>query len=140
MPETPEHGRELAKPHVPLWSAGRTADALGVSRAVLERQRTAGSLLRVMSSDGEWFCPITQFERRDVAVFVRPALRRFLTTLREFDPWTVGVLMVTPAQELDDLTPSVWTHQGRDERSLAAFADRVRAEWTHGAQKSNSKP
>lgn len=128
----PEADRsELADLLAPLWSAKRTQEALGgLSRATMHDRRKTGSVLGVKTTDGAIFYPVAQFEAHGGKVRVKPGLRPFLMALRERDPWTVAVLLHTPADELGGLTPLDWVRKERDVDVLVAYARAVDAEFS----------
>jgi hypothetical protein len=115
-----------------VWSQGRTCEALSVSRAELADFRRAGSVLGLTTADGDLVYPVSQFQRREGTVEVRPALVPFLRALRGFDPWAVAVLLHTPAPELDNATSLDWARDGADPATLAAYAAVAAREWAAG--------
>lgn len=120
---------ELADLVAPVWTAEHTRRVLDLSRpSMLDRRRT-GSLLALRSSDGDFFYPVSQFEKRDGKVRVKPALRKFMMALRDHDPWSIAVLHHTPAPELADLTPLEWVRQGRPVQTLVDYARTLNAEF-----------
>ena len=133
VPMRPSLGRsEMGDLVGPFWTEGKTIEALGVeSRDVLAGMRGARTLLGMEGADGDCFYPVIQFETRDGAVWVKPALIQFFTALRDRDPWTVGVLLHTPAPELDGLTPAIWVRQELDVDTLVDYARRLAHEWAH---------
>ncbi len=107
----------------PFWTADHTANRLNITPDELDRQRATGGLLGVTPSDSDRvFYPVFQFEKRTGKVQVKPALRVFMATLRDHDPWTIAVLINTPAPELDGLTPLGWAEANRDTATLIAYA------------------
>lgn len=126
-----EDPNEIADLLAPFWTARRTAEALGgLRRSTMAERRKTGSLLGVKTTDGDFFYPVAQFERRDGKIQVKPALRKFMMALRDRDPWTVGILLHTPAPELGDLTPLDWVRRNGDEQRLVRYARIVDAEFT----------
>jgi hypothetical protein len=121
---------EIAKLVGPMWSEAKVCDALGIEAKALATRREEGTVLVPMMSDGVRAYPISQFQRTDGAIEVRPALIPFLTTLRHFDPWTVAVLLQTPAPELEDKTPFDWLGIGGDPKVLEDLARTVSSEWS----------
>jgi hypothetical protein len=122
---------ELAGLLAPYWTASRTAQALGgLARSTMTERRRTGSLLGLRTTDGDFFYPIAQFETHGGKVRVKPALRTFFMTLRAHDRWAVGVMLHTPAPELDGLTPLAWAGQRRDPEVLAGYARMLDAEWS----------
>lgn len=122
------HRSKLADLVAPVWTAEHTRRVLNLARPTMLERRRTGSLLALRSSDGEFFYPVSQFEKRDGKVRVKPALRQFMMVLRDQDPWTIAVLQHTPAPELDGLTPSGWVRQGRHPQTLVDYARVVNAE------------
>lgn len=130
--ETPN---ELADLLGPFWTGARVREALGVpTRQALDSRRRNGSVLALKSTDGALFYPVAQFQRRpDGQIQVKPALVGLFRTLRGFDSWTVGVLLHTPAPELDGLTPLDWVGQGKDVGALEELGLAIAREWSTGA-------
>ena len=60
-----------------------------------------------------------------------------LEPLRSFDPWTVAVLLNTPAPELDGATPIEWARQGGAQDALRDLAQVVAKEWVAGGLPSS---
>lgn len=120
---------EMAELVAPVWSAEHARRVLGISRPAMLDRRKTGSLLAVQSSDGDFFYPVSQFEKQAGKVRVKPALRQFMMALRDHDPWTIAVLNHTPAPELDDLTPLDWVRERRDAQTLADYARVLKAEF-----------
>lgn len=101
---------ELADLLGPFWSEAHTRNVLDRELSGSYAKSVAtGSVLGVVSSDGDVFYPVFQFRREpagpEAGVRVDPALVPVLRILRDLDPWTVGVFLHTPAPELDDQTP-----------------------------------
>jgi hypothetical protein len=117
----------------PVWSQGRTCEALSVSRAELADFRRAGGVLGLTTADGALVYPVSQFHRRGGTVEVRPSLVPFLTALRRFDPWAVAVLLHTPSPELHGATPLDWARGRGDLVALADYAKAVAREWAAGS-------
>jgi hypothetical protein len=124
---------ELANLVAPFWSEARVCNALGIKPVVLGQRRDAGTVLGLTTSDGVRVYPVNQFHRHDAAVDVRPALLPLLQTLRDFDPWTVAVLLNTPAPELDNQTPLNWVGRGGSPDLVSDLARAVAREWAAGA-------
>lgn len=120
---------ELAELVAPLWTAEHTRRVLGLSRATMLERRKSGSLLALKSSEGDFFYPIAQFEKRGEKVHVKPALRRFFMVLRDRDPWTIAALLHTPTPELDNLTPLEWVRAGNETETLVACAEVLNLEF-----------
>lgn len=115
----------------PLWSADKTQRALGVpTRAAMRNLCETGSLLGLPTADGVVFYPVAQFETHGGQTRVKPALQHFMVALRERDPWTVAVLLNTPADELDGHTPLVWVRREGDTGTLLEYANIVAAEFS----------
>jgi hypothetical protein len=112
----------------PLWTAEHARRVLKLSRATMAERRKTGSLLALRTTGGDFFYPVSQFEKRNGKVQVKPALRKFMMALRDQDPWTTAVLMQTPASELRDQTPLGWIRDGGDPQTLASYAEVLRAE------------
>jgi hypothetical protein len=125
---------ELAAFLGPFWSATKAREALRVgSRQAMESRRKSGALLGLRTSDGAIVYPVWQFRRSAGVVEVRPPLVPMLRTLKHYDPWTVGVLLRTPAPELETLTPLDWARAGRSPEALRVLACVVAREWSAGA-------
>jgi hypothetical protein len=116
----------------PVWSQGRTCEALSVSGAALADLRKAGGVLGLTTADGALVYPVSQFHRRGGTVEVRPPLVPFLTALCRFDPWAVAVLLHTPSPELHGATPLDWVRDGGSTSLLADLALAVSHEWSSG--------
>lgn len=115
----------------PFWSSAKVRTELGLhTRQALDSRRRSGSILALKTSDGQLVFPVSQFHRTAGKVEVKPELRSIFSTLRKHDPWTVAVLLHTPAQELGALTPLDWVRHGNDTLQLVAFARRIDAEWS----------
>lgn len=63
---------ELAELIAPVWSAEHARRVLGISRPAMLDRRKTGSLLAVQSSDGDFFYPVSQFEKQAGKVRVNP--------------------------------------------------------------------
>lgn len=114
------------------WAASPTLGILHANSsvpAVVRAGFLAGRLLGVTTTDGDTFFPLFQFESDRGAVWVRPSLVPFLRRLRDRDPWTVGVLVLTAADELGGSTPVDWIREGGDEAELAEYAEILDAEF-----------
>jgi hypothetical protein len=120
---------ELADLVAPLWTAEHTRRVLGLSRSAMSQRLKTGSVLAVMSAEGDIFYPASQFETRQGTVRVMPALRKFIMVFRDLDRWTIAVLTHTPATELDGLTPLDWVREGRDVKALVDYAGGLAAEY-----------
>jgi hypothetical protein len=128
MPGTRETATDLTDLVGPLWSADKTQQALGVSsRAAMRDLCDTGSLLGVPTADGDVFYPVAQFETHDGGFRVKPAVQQFMMALRERDPWTVAVLLHTPADELDECAPLDWVRRDGDTSTLLDYANLVAA-------------
>lgn len=125
----PPDRSELADLVAPLWTAEHTRRVLGLSRATMQDRRKAGTLLALKTTDGDFFYPVAQFEKHAGKVRVKPALRAFMMALRDRDPWTVAILLHTPAPELGDRTPLDWVRARRDLEDLQGYAEVVNAEF-----------
>jgi hypothetical protein len=131
-PAMAEDRSELADLLAPFWTAQRAQAALGISRQAMADRRKTGAILALKAADTDtYFYPVAQFETKDGAVRVKPMLRRFLMTLRHREPWTVGVLLHTPAPELENRTPLDWVRRHGDEGTLLDYARVVNAEFAH---------
>ena len=124
--------RELIDLLGPFWSAGRTAQALAVAPSALRTLCRDGALLGLTSSDGDMVYPVFQFEKTGDDIRVKPPLLTVLRTLRSFDPWTVAVLMHTPAPELHGRTPLDAARRKTPDDDLEGFARVVAREWAAG--------
>lgn len=133
--EPPASSNTLADLLAQYWTGARVRKALGIrTRQALDSRRRHGSILGVKSTDGDVLYPVEQFHRRaDGQVEVKPALVPLLRALREHDSWAVGVLLCTPAPELDGLTPFDWAQQKRPAETLERLGRRVAREWSAGA-------
>jgi hypothetical protein len=116
----------------PFWSETKTCAALGISVSDLASRRDDGTVLGLTTSDGDRLYPIAQFHRLDGRVEVKPALLPLLEALRAFDPWTVAVLLHTPASELDGATPLDWVRSHGAPERLEDLGHVVASEWAAG--------
>jgi hypothetical protein len=123
-------GADLVGVVAPTWSENHTAVSLGLSVEQLEVRRAEGTLLGVPDSEGVRHYPVSQFERDARGlVRVKPALREWMRVLRERDPWTVAILLVTPGPELDGMTPAAFVRaNGEATSTLIEHARIVNAE------------
>jgi hypothetical protein len=126
---------ELAAFVGPLWSEIKTCGALDASPDILAARREAGALLELVTSDGDRVYPVFQFVAgEDGRIETRTGLAAMLQELRSFDPWTVAVLLKTPAPELDGSTPVEWERAGGAVEALRDLAAVVAREWAAGGQ------
>jgi hypothetical protein len=103
---------------------------MGMSEQQLLVERVAQRLLSVVPRDsGQHFYPVFQFESMEGRVRVRPGLISFMQAVGPRDPWTTGVISVTPMDELDGLTPVEWLRQGQDIEWLVTIGHQIRSEW-----------
>jgi hypothetical protein len=123
--EAEQAENELAALVGPFWTEAKVREALNVSPERLASARAEGSVLALPSTDGDRFYPVSQFRRHDHTAEVKPGLASTLRVLREFDPWTVAVLLHTPADELDGHTPFNWLSGGHPPEALASLARQV---------------
>lgn len=130
---------ELVQAVAPLWSMERTRAALGLIESQVTERMRDGSLLGLECSDGSLVFPLAQFETHDGTVRVRPALVQFLGMLRDEDPWTVALVLVTAADELDGDSPVDWTRDGRDIEALLDYATTLRTP-LHGRVPPHAPP
>lgn len=124
---------EIADRVGPMWSGQKVRRALAVSAGVLDARRESGEVLGLVTTDGVVVYPVSQFQRREGRVEVKPALVPFLRVLRQFDAWAVAMLLHTPAPELDGMTPLDWLGQGHEPTALHGLADVVAREWSAGS-------
>jgi hypothetical protein len=120
---------ELVDIVAPLWSAEHARRVLDVSRSTMAQQRKRGSLLALRTAGSGFLYPVFQFETYEGKVQVKRGLREFMMTLRSQDPWTVAVVVKTPAPELDGLSPLGWVHTGGDIKVLVDYAKILAAEF-----------
>ena len=114
----------------PYWSEGKVMEALGLTPAELANHRESGLILGLPDTGGRLSYPVWQFRRRpDGVVEVKPKVGQILEAFHDrVEPWTAGVLLRTPAPELDDLTPEQWIKEGRDTSALIRYAYLIAAE------------
>jgi hypothetical protein len=124
---------ELADLVGPFWSRAKVSEALGVDERRLTARVEGGDLLELRTADGVPAYPVFQFERDSDHVEVRPALASVFRTLRDFDPWTVAVLLHTPAPELSGSTPLEWLRSERAAEPVVGLAQTVAKEWAAGS-------
>jgi hypothetical protein len=128
---------ELATLLGPYWSTENTRRRLGYpSLRDIETSRLSGFLLGLETADRLFIYPVWQFEKEHQpdgeTTVVRLALLPILRTLRTYDPWTVAVLIHTPAPELDGQTPLDWARAHKPPQALANLAQTVAREWSTG--------
>lgn len=131
---TPDSGsggerNELADLLAPLWTRRRVRNTLKLTDSEIGSEQAAGRLLGVTTTDGDTLFPLFQFESDRGAVRVRPSLVPFPQRLRDRDPWTVGVLVLTSADELGGCTPLDWIRERGDEAVLVAYAEVLDSEF-----------
>jgi hypothetical protein len=120
----------LSERLAPFWSGTKVQRELGLkSRQALDERRKTGRVLALKTSDNHRIYPVSQFQRRGNRVEVKPELVSMLSVLRDHDPWSVAVLLHTPAPELEDLTPLDWIRKGRETGAIEVLARRVAREW-----------
>ena len=120
---------ELAELVAPLWTAEHTRHLLKLSRRAMSSREQARSLLALETADGDLYYPVSQFERHDGEIRVKPALQAFMQAMPDRDPWTIAVLVNTPADELDSSTPLDWVRGGGDTQVLLDLAVVLNAEF-----------
>lgn len=121
---------ELADLLAPYWSASRASEALQITEDQLAAEVAARRVLGVSATDGATFFPAVQFEQTSSGLIrVKPGLGLFMTALADFDPWTIGVTILTPMDELDETTPVDWLRRSGDPARLARLAHVLRSEW-----------
>lgn len=85
----------------PFWSSAKVREELGIrTRQALASRIASGSVLALRTADGRLLFPVFQFFRTANGVRVRDGLSVLFSELREFDPWSVALIAVTPAPEL----------------------------------------
>jgi hypothetical protein len=125
-----EGQQELVQTVGPFWSSAKVRAELAIpTRQALDARIRAGSVLALKTSDGALVFPVLQFRSTTSGAEVRPALKAAIKQLRAHDPWTVALLLCTPADELDGLSPLAWTRAEYDPAALASYAQRVDAQW-----------
>ena len=121
----------LATLLAPFWSSTKVQTELGLkSRQALDERRKSGRVLALKTSDNHRIYPVSQFQRRGNHIEVKPELIKMLSVLRDHDPWSVAVLLHTPAPELGTLTPLDWIRKRRDTAVLETLARHVAAAWS----------
>ncbi len=123
---------ELANLLGPFWSEERVCAALRLTPDALRTRCVTGTVLGLTTADGRQVYPVSQFQRQDGQVEVKPALVTVLQALCDFDPWTVATLLHTPAPELDGASPLSWVNSGASPEPLARLARTVAREWRQG--------
>lgn len=114
----------------PSWSTRKVrAELGGVSPQAVHQRVARGTLWALPTSDGATVYPTFQFVRRNGRVETKAGLRAMFTILRGQDPWAVAVLLTTPAQELEDLSPVEWERAGGSQEALESLAHAVVDEW-----------
>lgn len=123
---------EVADLLAPFWSAQRTAEGLAVTFDELARRTRDGEVLGLSPGPGVAHYPVWQFHRlRDGSVRVKPGIATFVSALHgRANPWSIAILLRTPAAELGDQTPEQWVRAHGDDEVLRRFARHLAAEWT----------
>jgi hypothetical protein len=126
-----EEDHPLVAHLAPFWSSAKVRDELGVStRQALASRIASGSVLALRTADGRLLFPVFQFVRTANGVRVRDGLSALFSELREFDPWSVALMAVSPAPELDDQSPLQWLRDGHAADAVASLAAAMRREWS----------
>lgn len=127
-------GGTLAERVGPVWSAARVIDALGLSDALaLQAEVSAGRVLGLITSDGKFVAPVSQFYSNAGKVSVRPHLDVLFKALRGQAPWMVAQFLTAPGiEELDGQTVVEAALSDRPER-IDEFALRLSREWSAGS-------
>ncbi|WP_156391210.1 MULTISPECIES: hypothetical protein [unclassified Nocardioides] len=122
---------EIADLLAPFWTLQRTAEALGIAVGELERRTASGSVLGLVPEGGAAHYPVWQFRRRpDGVVEVKPAFASFIGVLHgSANPWSIVILLRTPASELGDMTPEEWDRSGGNSAGLTELARLLASEW-----------
>ena len=128
---------ELAVRLGPFWSQTKVAAALAgpgqppKTRQALNERRRSGTLLGLLTADHKTIYPVAQFHRAHGAIEVKPGVRAMLASLRGQDPWSVALLLRTPAPELGRRTPLdlAGSDDPRVLEQLRDLANRVHREW-----------
>jgi hypothetical protein len=129
-PRTPDGSTEdLPLLIAPLWSALHVSRQLGVDESTLNVLRARAQVLAVPLRDGSLGYPSAQFETAGATVRVRPDLARFMHVLRRRDPWTVAILLHTPARDLRGGTPIAWVTSGRPGQALVDYAEALETQF-----------
>lgn len=116
----------------PSWSTKKVRAELGdISAQAVHQRVDRGTLWALPTSDGATAFPTFQFVRRNNHLGTKPGLRAMFKILRGQDPWTVAVLMQTPADELEGMSPVEWERDGGSTEALEHLAHTLLREWNH---------
>lgn len=114
----------------PLWSRERTRKALRLDDPTLARAVADGTVLGVQTDDEQWFFPLSQFEPLgDNAAQVRPGLLGYLEATADQDRWSVAMMLNSPTEELDGLSPIDWLRAGRPDDKVTDYGQILAGEW-----------
>lgn len=107
------------------------ARALGVSTAHLGDLDARGDVLAVTTRDGQVAYPAAQFTRSADGLHVMPGLGDVIRALRSSDvgAWTIALWLVTPLDELADVSAVEWLRRGGDLVVVLTIAQADAARW-----------
>lgn len=126
---TDSDGNEIAELLAPFWTKRRTSEALLLTCDEVMRRVEEGVVLGLPTEPVRMFFPVWQFHRlRDGTVEVKPGIAVLISAFhRLLQPWTIGIVLRTPASELGGLTPEQWVRARGDVVTLTRYARRVTA-------------
>ncbi len=93
-------------------SAQALADALGITRQVIDKRRKRGTLIGLSLGKRGYAYPVWQIGLA--------GLEQVLAALRDLDPWTQAAYLLAPNRWLDGETPLRALRDGEIDRVLAA--------------------
>lgn len=96
-----------------------------VSKQAVEARRKRNAILALQTSDGRWVYPTFQFDDGGV----RDDVVKLLAAFGDSPKWSVAAWLLTPAEDLDDLTPVAWLGQGRPLHDVERLAGRTAGRW-----------
>lgn len=107
----------------PVWSEGKTAAELQVSKQELQQLVKDREVLGLTASDSTVLrFPVWQFGRREGKVCTLPLLQNFFIETAFAEPWTVVIYCHSSDAILDSLTPIQYARQRQDIQPMLQFA------------------
>lgn len=115
----------------PSWSTRKLRNELGgVSSQAVHQRVARGTLWALPTREGTRVYPTFQFVRRHGKLLTKPKLQAMFKILQSQDPWQVAVLLNTPADELDGVSPVQWEKEGGRIGDLERLAHNLVREWS----------
>jgi hypothetical protein len=111
-----EAKQELLRDAGGSWSSTRVAAHLGMTRQGVDKRRRAGKLLALQSGHGDYLYPVCQFTDDGVL----GGIGRFLAACPPSGGWTRLDLLLTPAEEIDGVSPLDALRRGNVDAAVRA--------------------